>query len=877
MTCPLNSKNNLKFISIKRYDQTLSLKWIGNNPDKIASIKPDNVRKYYTGELKGISKLTSFIDDVDGENTKQYIKRFFRYRSGDAWSNHKPIEEINSIEVDYRLPFELELTYYYSYDIDPSKYNLTNMYINEIVIDGEYTLTIVDSEALVDAENPEVILRPKDIYKVFRLDGFEITKQDTGNVEYEIFYRFTQNGGRTFTPFEPLTQDNIKTLKLDELRFAQVEYLVKFNCTSGALIVYDIMLLGDFQNVTANYLKTNRYGLKQDCLSFMLNNGASNDLISQFASGDKWTNSDSTNAFPGDPTNTIEYPDGSTNNPFEPVGYEGLNINSIETNGLSCYLSATNDIINQGTNGVGGYWGVGGPGDGSLTGAFGGGSTGDQEYWNPYESDKIVAWQNLLANQMNSIFGWKVNYFITDPDGNGIDRYMHEYQLKHVVKVNQLKIIVPENNFPDETLKLNFFNLDLFDTLEINIMKDEFKRAFGIEKRPSQDDIIHICTTNKLYYIKHSQALRDVMNASIYYKIVLEKYEQRADININDEESKNILEQLTNNTTLDEILGIEKKQEENKVANKKQTYSLAYDRLRHKIYSGIKIEKYPLYNDNIKFASTYYDLSDRANKIAIDYTNIDQKLEKGNNRTFINWFNAKSSYDPDKHLSRETFNGYNIRQGNYNLLSNYDENNRLGYRWFFEPEHIFFEINDQIFDLPYEILTDIWYGLMISLNQRQHKLTVELYRRKLDISIIMFNKNTYEKIELITDNDIYDAYDPDNTGYTYENAINDGFLPVKNTETNYYAKESIEYNDFTKISSLEFNISPYEFEHNETMKLYGSKIKYTNLRIFDNIIADDSKNNILNEAIINDEHHLIIYDNANREIKATTYWNKRFE
>jgi hypothetical protein len=849
--CP---RNNLRFILNKRYDQTYTMNWISDYPDKISPIKPNNFRQYTTGELNGISKITEFLHDVENENDYQFLKVFFRYKSGDAWSNQMEISEIIGLEVNYLLPFELELNYYYSYNVDPSSYGFTNIIINSIQVNGEYILTAVDSEALVTPENPDIILRPKDIYKVFKLDGFEITKQDTGQVDYEINYRFTQNGGRTFTPFEPLTQDNISTLRLDDLRFAQVEYHIKLTSEAGALMVYDIMLLGDFQNISSNYLKSNRYGLKQECLSFLMENGASNDILGVGSGeGDNWTNSDSSDAYSSDEENFV-----------------GINLNNVETNGLNCYMNnnAVADLTTDNETGLGpgGFWGVGGEGGDGIG------------LWNPYDTQKIVNWENFLGNQVNSIFGWKVNYFITDPDGNGIDRYMHEYQLKHVVKVDQIKVIVPENNFPDETLKLNYFNLDLFDTFEINIMKDQFKQAFGIEKRPSQDDIIHICVTNKLYYVKHAQAVRKDMNAMIYYKIVLEKYEQRADINIKDEESKNILDSLQANTDIEELLGPEKIQNEDEIANKEQSFSLAYDKIRQKILSGVKIIKQKLYNDNIVISNYHYDFSEiDRNQVTINYQKVDQILKKGENRSFISWFNFKSQYDENKHLSTATFTKYYVEDESYMLLNNYDKDNKLGYRWYNERDRIFFDLNDETYEFPVEFSTDIWYGLLINLDQRQHKLSIKLYRRNYDISIIMFKRDTYERIDLITTTTIDEAYDPDNTDYTYMDAISDGYLPVKNTETNYYAKENSEIDKLVLIDEIEFTYEPVEFEHDKKMELWSSPIKYTNLRIFDDVIPEESEGNILSQDIIKDEQHLIMWDNANREIKTLRHFNRRFE
>ena len=150
--------------------------------------------------------------------------------------------------------------------------------------------------------------------------------------------------------------------------------------------------------------------------------------------------------------------------------------------------------------------------------------------WNPYQFDKITSFANTLANQVSKIFGWTVDYHLTDPDSNGIDKYIHEYTLKNIVDMQKIKVVVPDNKFPIETLIVNQFNMDLFDTFEIHIIKDEFKNAFGITKRPSEDDIIYICEANMLFIVKHAQQLKSIMNSATYYKVILEKYEYKTNI-----------------------------------------------------------------------------------------------------------------------------------------------------------------------------------------------------------------------------------------------------------------------------------------------------------------------------------------------------------
>ena len=140
----------------------------------------------------------------------------------------------------------------------------------------------------------------------------------------------------------------------------------------------------------------------------------------------------------------------------------------------------------------------------------------------------FIIFKFYLLQTTNKILGWTIDYHITDPDGKGIDKYLHEYQLFNITDVQKIKIIVPENQFPDNQIQINEFALDMMDTFQILILKDEFHNAFGIEKRPSQKDIIFFCQANRFYRVRHAQVHRDIMYMGIYYNVVLEKYEKLA-------------------------------------------------------------------------------------------------------------------------------------------------------------------------------------------------------------------------------------------------------------------------------------------------------------------------------------------------------------
>src|SRR5690606_32895116 len=94
--------------------------------------------------------------------------------------------------------------------------------------------------------------------------------------------------------------------------------------------------------------------------------------------------------------------------------------------------------------------------------------------WNPYQQSVAIDLLDKLSNDAVALFGHKVRYFSTDPDGKGIDYTLNEFQLYNIVCDGELKVTVENNQFPDSQITMNTFDLSLFDSFEIQIPKKEF-------------------------------------------------------------------------------------------------------------------------------------------------------------------------------------------------------------------------------------------------------------------------------------------------------------------------------------------------------------------------------------------------------------------
>ena len=808
----------MQYIFTKKFDGTFTMSWI--SPPEEVSTQYRDVKTFAITTTKSIKSITSFSDIVRGETDKHYFKKYFSYsniRSGISYSEPAPI---TGITQEYCALDMLYLNLQY-FRIDVDTATIPPLTINTIVIEGTYD--IEETDEIINVPDDGYIFTPKDIYKVFKLTGFELYGINTNNLT--IKYRFTQDSGRIYTPWEPLTTENISTIKLNPVRFAQVQYSVTKINNAITSKVYDIILLGDFQNINNNYLKTNRYGVREDCSS-------------QFP---QW--SGATSAPGTGPSSSLVCLSGRTSYMGDGKTYNYDR--NWYTQGLSCYL--TGNVI------------------GSLTTQSNDPTTVAGNY-NPYDSTKIGQWFNFLAGSTNKILGWTVEYHLTDPDGNGIDRYLHEYQLFNIIDVQKIKIIVPDNTFPDNQVQINEYMLDAFETFNIIILKDEFHKAFGIEKRPGQKDVIRFCQANRMYRVRHAQVKRDIMYMGIYYNVVLEKYEILANEQNLSEASRNIIEPLIQNNTLDTLFGFENHQEENKIINK-QFKPTTHEVYRLDVNPKLSIVKKDIFNGlkGTKISDSYYNLSSlSAGTSAVTYSLQDSVLNVSDNRSFNVWFNFNNKYDANKIIDESVYQSYYINNSTYfEFLNNYNTSTQKGYKLSYSNQQMVLTINNLNYYLNVTgLTTNIWYGLSVNIDNRQRTISLDLYKRNYSYNITLFTES-YQNATVDYNN---------STGITYYTSR--GYRPVKNTEQN----STLNDVNLKNLAKIEYtNVPLNSFNINKTITIFASDIKLTNVRIFNDVIPEEQKSNILVQRIIQDSNYLILADNATKELYTANIKNTRWE
>ena len=678
-----------------------------NNIDGYLKIKSDNtlsgnIYKTFStvGEelvinitsLYNVEKIKSLILDIDGViPNHKYLEIEYRTSRDNTnftdWLdlnnvtyNHPIINSYDLLYIDIRFTRKGDVSFGY---IDLKKWEI-DCVLDRNLQDGESIINIVEN-------GQNVVIRPPYIYKVFNLTDIEVISSPSLD-GLSLYWRYSQDYGRTVSKWEIFNKENVSSAKISPIRFFQVEYLIKSENISSNIKIYDINLIGDFQNVTLDSQKTNLIGIRENCSCILL---------------------------------------GIENGQF--VGQENV------TGDNSGIISQTTSGISSGSNCGIGYLN-------SLN------DEQKQALFQPYSIPNEMNFLNQVSNDVTTIFGHEVSYFLTDPNSNGIDYTFHEYQLYNYVCEKTIKVSVDQNNFPDNQITINQFDLSLFDTFEIHITKDEFKKAFGVDKRPSKQDFLWFCNLNRMFQVEHAQQFRNFNNSAIYYKVMLKKYSQKANvIGVNDSISDKVRE-LTRNSTIDELFGVYNEEDRASVANKEQTRVLTKDTLRVDV--NCIIEEDNVMNGSDMIIKNVYNLSTVGfGEQAVVYRNMKNIYEKSDNLSFFCWFKIENYIDSE----------------NYNIFTYYDDQNNNGIKIDIINDSFNVLVNNTTYSMDVSNILDFidtidlfenrWLCYLVNIEQRNEKIYQYLYQREDEsysnkLSLIIKNELPFNSDVIVIDNSV---------------------------------------------------------------------------------------------------------------------------
>jgi hypothetical protein len=710
----------------------------------------------------GVTPINDYILSSDLRFGKTFdtslTSSSYRPQQGDKIYLNSLLQSINMVGLE-------EIKSYYEYPVLPIGYE-PKIYVKQLDIIVNQWIKTVTTEPIFCLENvgDQVIFKPPFTLKVYQIDSFSVEVDGICSTSWnpclQIEFRYSFNSRYWDSAWLPLTLANLKCIKPNPLKFFYIEFKFTKICDNNEIpiCVTDIVVNGSIQNVTNDYDKINRFGLRSDC------NYGDDDITVNSSSG------------------IVEVYNPSTG---ECVTTSKCDNNAIIPHDWSADLQSC--------------------------GQFG--------TFNPYNTNQTLALNEKIANDISNMFGWEVDYYKTEANDAGIDFVLHEFGTYDTVNKQKLKVLVPDNKFPEDQIGFNMFNLALFDSFEIHITRKEFYSKFGVGVRPGQKDFLFFCQVNKWFEVEHAQSFRDFMNASIYYKVTLTK--KQDDTNIDNGTYTNDFNDMIKNNQLDNLFGQNVKEDIKHVVNDPLLQNLTeIDSLNTKlkyddnveILANIGVDKEEIldyknpdpivlnvYVPSIEadlenatniISRNYYDLTSRNGDVAIVYQQLDNDICDCCNRALTVWFNV-----------------YKYQSGMiYNIINNYNSTNNQGYKVDFVDGRLEIIWFGQVFDIDVHISPNKWYGLVVNFNQKQGLIEVYLYKRKSE-----FNCST-------TDLDLVD----------------EATLPL----------------------------TPVRFKGELVLKLKGSYMYWTNMRIFTEVIPKSNIELILNQLIVKNTEYLLCADNA---------------
>lgn len=437
----------------------------------------------------------------------------------------------------------------------------------------------------------------------------------------------------------------------------------------------------------------------------------------------------------------------------------------------------------------------------------------DTNLFQPYNLNKTTTIYKQLVNITNDIFGHSVQYFRTEPDKRTEDVILMEYSLFNVVDKKDLKILVPDNEFPEDNPTYDIFGME-FAEFEVHITANEFEKVFGLGKTPRNLDYMYIPIINKMYEVS-SVGLADEFNKSnSYWRVKLVKYQERTSV------LKNNFEQDTDNLTtgVEEVFGERQEAEQTKDTNPQQfqTVSTSYrDGIRTFVDKELKIIDNDLKNRWTVVSKNYYDLSGiSTQRTAVEYA-IESKLTSDDSIGISLWFNPQfESTDTNEYVLVGDLAAFN------------------GFKLFVSNTHFKVSVAgiDYTFTHNVTLQKGEWYGFILNINNEFLQMSAHLYR--LDQST--------------------------NRGNSAPNRPQDG------------ANNLIQEYTETKNVGL-----PIIWTANSNYHIRGNKTYMTNIRIFSRVIEFEQHINVLNQYVVRDNQLAILIDNAIPSLGYQRFKNAR--
>lgn len=353
----------------------------------------------------------------------------------------------------------------------------------------------------------------------------------------------------------------------------------------------------------------------------------------------------------------------------------------------------------------------------------------DQNLFRPYDvMNPAIKIYHEMSCAVSEMFGHCVRYFKTQAKVESADPILKEYSLYEVTAVKDIKIMIPDNQFPDNAIAFLPYDMDFGDGLEVHIVREHFERAFGQDDLPEQKDYIYFPLLDRIYEVNSAYLKRDFMATEAYYRVNLFKWQDKLNVMRTNPEIDQYVNDL--HVSLDEVLKPEIEREYSEITKPLQYQTIAiggFDHVRSHIHDKLIIETKDLTNYFTIVGKYFYNMpvGMTKNDIAVKYKQVVDRDDKSNT-AFSCWFKPTGSG------SDILLDGYNASESKgIGITLDYDPNTG-------KTKSITVIRNNQtmVFDQNFpELNPGDWYGIVVNHMNEFSQTSVHIWQMQYNSAL----------------------------------------------------------------------------------------------------------------------------------------------
>ena len=504
--------------------------------------------------------------------------------------------------------------------------------------------------------------------------------------------------------------------------------------------------------------------------------------------------------------------------------------------------------------------------------------------YNPYKQNPAIKLQKDLSFMMNNLHGHEITYFRALPDHRTQDVIYKEYSLSDVEEPKCIKVMVPNNEFPDNKFNFGAYGMNVELPFEVHVDKRYFEWVFGHATNPGKRDILYFELNDRIYEVISAQMVRDFMQEPIYYKLSLDKYKPKSS-RIESDSIKTKIEEFTQG--FDSLFSEDVKAELEQTTNPQQFLekSSVYDPTRQWVYPSNFIIQDNIENKGTIISQYYYDPGFIYDQVK-SYTPVIRykalaNLAQDGNLTYTAWFQEEQKKTSFRQVSAITNVIDNVITAQFDIMPVISKDqwivltssNNTDFELFGQVQDVKSRISEKTitFRAPNYMLSKA-NVVFPGWQQDTGLLAKEMFRRNF-----LYGYDEYEQTGIRIDslnskyfrislNDMRFWFEiPKLLANTWYGMVLNISKLYQELSLNLYTLPGDTVNTTKLVSYFEEykkEIFDASFELGTYYEILASNLKLTNIRLLNERLEPEKQSLFLNMQIIRDAHLALIIDNA---------------